>query len=141
MYKIILSGNNIDKIIKGEIYMKKILIIVLGLMLILGGCVKQPELKEEFNTDEFYTKGYDLLGKVVMNLELKEYKVDLNKGWLAKYREYELDDTQQTYYDLILQTVQLNNKFKETNEKKYLEELFKKQEDLIIFFKNNKKTD
>ena len=116
-----------------------ILIFAMSFTLILGGCQAEVKLKEEFNKDEFYAGGFEILTKCNSNIQLKEYKIDLNDGWLDEYKEYKLDDTQQTYYDLILQIAKLNNKFKETNKDEHLDKMISKVTDLNKFLDTNGK--
>jgi len=115
-----------------------IVILVLG---VFSGCdeFEKIELPKNISDKDFYEEGYNFSKECMNNIEIREYKINTNQGFLGKYGKYELDDKKQTYYNLLNQFAINYNKFKETNDEEYLDNMLKIAKEITFFLEMNTK--
>ncbi len=123
--------------------MKKINLILI-LVLVLGslvGCAndKKMELPKDMTDKEFYQEGQNFGEEAMKNVEIKEYKINLDGGFLGKYSQYKLDDKKQTYYNILKNFAVNYNKFKETDNDEYLDKMISDIKEVGKFLEANTK--
>lgn len=122
--------------------MRKVSLLLLVLVLLVGifsGCaeVEKMELPNDMTDKEFFEEGMSLVNESLKNIEIKDYKINLDNSFISKYKNYNLDNKKQAFYNMMSDLAINYNKYKETDEEKYIDLMTNKVKEIGVFFKTN----